>query len=66
MNGILIPEMTNEQLINAANVKTEEMVTVNSDVWYREQLVNEMKKRNIMFQYEKILKGKIISFSKIK
>lgn len=64
--GIMIPDYTNEQLLEVAKIKTQEMVTVNSDVWFREQLVEEMKKRNIEFDYDKILRGKIVSFSYIK
>ena len=64
--GIMIPDYTNEQLLEVAEIKTQEMVTVNSDVWFREQLVEELKKRNIEFDYDKILRGKIVSFSYIK
>lgn len=64
--GIMISDYTNEQLLEVAEIKTNEMVTVNSDVWFREQLVDEMKKRNIEFDYNKILRGKVISFSYIK
>lgn len=66
MNGIMIPDMTNDQLLVAAEVKTNEMLTVNADFWYRQQLVEEMKKRNIPFDYEKIMKGKFVSWSKVK
>lgn len=62
----MIPDYTNEQLLEVAKIKTQEMVTVNSDVWFREQLVEEMKKRNIEFDYDKILRGKIVSFAYIK
>ncbi len=66
MRGIMIPDYTNEQLLEVAQTKTKEMVTVNSDVWFRQQLVEEMKKRNIEFDYDKILRGKVVSFSTIK
>jgi hypothetical protein len=66
MKGIMIPDYTNEQLLEVAQTKTKEMVTVNSDVWFRQQLVEEMKKRNIEFNYDKILRGKVVSFSTIK
>ncbi len=66
MRGIMIPDYTNEQLLEVAQTKTQEMVTVNSDVWFRQQLVEEMKKRNIEFDYDKILRGKVVSFSTIK
>jgi hypothetical protein len=66
MKGIMIPDYTNEQLLEVAQSKTKEMVTVNSDVWFRQQLVEEMKKRNIEFNYDKILRGKVVSFSTIK
>ncbi len=66
MRGIMIPDYTNEQLLEVAQTKTKEMVTVNSDVWFRQQLVEEMKKRNIEFNYDKILRGKVVSFSTIK
>jgi len=62
----MIPDYTNEQLLEVAQTKTKEMVTVNSDVWFRQQLVEEMKKRNIEFNYDKILRGKVVSFSTIK
>lgn len=58
--------MTDQQLLEAADIKTTEIVTVNADVWYRQQLVEEMKKRNIPFDYEKIMKGKFVSWSKVK
>lgn len=66
MRGIMIPDYTNEQLLEVAQTKTKEMVTVNSDVWFRQQMVEEMKKRNIEFDYDKILRGKVVSFSTIK
>jgi hypothetical protein len=62
----MIPDMTNEQLMEAAEVKTSEIVTVNADVWYRQQLVEEMKKRNLEYAYDKILKGKYAPFSEVK
>lgn len=66
MNGIMIPDMTDQQLLQAADIKTTEIVTVNADVWYRQQLVEEMKKRNLEYPYEKILKGKYAPFSEVK
>jgi len=66
LRGIMIPDYTNEQLLWVANLKCEQMVTVNSDVWYREQLVEEMKKRGIDFNYKSIIRGKIVLFSLIK
>lgn len=66
LRGIMIPDYTNEQLLWVADLKSQQMVTVNADVWYREQLVEEMKKRSIDFDYDKILRGKIAPFSHIK
>lgn len=66
MNGKLSKEMTNEELLQAADIKTTEMLTVNADLWYRQQLVEEMKNRGIAYDYEKILKGKYAPFSEVK
>jgi hypothetical protein len=66
MNGKLSRDMSNEELLQAAEIKTTEILTVNADLWYREQLVEEMKKRGISFDYEKILRGKYVPFSEVK
>ena len=66
MNGKLSKDMTNKELLNTADAKVNEMLTVNSDYWYREQLVEEMKKRGISYDYDKIMRGKYVLFSDVK
>jgi hypothetical protein len=50
--------LTNEEVIQLANIKSQEPVTVNADVWYREQLKQELIDRDIIYNYSSILTGK--------
>lgn len=66
MNTTSFHDLNDEQLLEAANLKSNRIRGLSSDLIIREQLVDELKKRNIPYDYDKILKGKLISFADIK